>query len=815
VHLRGGKVARGGLRWSDRSEDYRTEVLGLVKAQQVKNSVIVPVGAKGGFLPKQIPSGASREAVTEEGIACYKIFIQGLLDLTDNLVKGEVVPPRDLVRYDDDDYYLVVAADKGTAAFSDIANEISIANNFWLGDAFASGGSVGYDHKAMAITAKGAWASVQQHFRDIGINPQDTDFTVVGIGDMSGDVFGNGMLMSKHICLVAAFNHLHIFVDPAPVASTSFSERQRLFDLPQSSWADYDSQLISRGGGVFNRSAKSIPISAEMQRRFDISENQLAPNQLLTMILKAQVDLLWNGGIGTYVKSRQESHLDVSDKANDGIRINGVDLRCRLIGEGGNLGMTQLARVEFNTHGGVCFTDFIDNAGGVNCSDVEVNIKILLNQLLENGKLNPKRRGKLLEQMTEDVAAIVLDNNYMQAQAIGLMSYQAPRRNFEYSHLMSILEDQGRLDRQLEFLPSDDEMQERRAKGRYFTPPEIAILTSYVKSGLKEQLAASPIMDEPYLVRELYDAFPAVLVKKYPHELQQHRLRREIIATQVTNRMVNHMGMNFAERMAESTGVSSAVIAKAYVGARDIFNFEQRWDELSALDHVVNHQLQKSMMMDVNRLIRRVTRWLIRNRRRSLELSEEVPVFSKALHLLFARWDQLLMGNALQEWQISKDRLVSMGVGEELSSFVAAAHHLYSVMGIVEASSRTGVAIEKVASVFFVVGEQLHLHWFSKQIHEYQALNQWQALARESLQDDLNWQQLAITLTVLAGAEVKEAPGPMVQRWLGEHQLMVDRWLVLQAEMRGADTVDQAIFTVAIRELMDLAQSGSGVPARY
>ena len=815
VHLRGGKVARGGLRWSDRSEDYRTEVLGLVKAQQVKNSVIVPVGAKGGFLPKQIPNGASREAVTEEGIACYKIFIQGLLDLTDNLVQGEVVPPRDLVRHDDDDYYLVVAADKGTAAFSDIANEISIANHFWLGDAFASGGSVGYDHKAMAITAKGAWASVQQHFRDIGINPQDTDFTVVGIGDMSGDVFGNGMLMSKHICLVAAFNHLHIFVDPAPVASTSFAERQRLFDLPRSSWADYDSQLISRGGGVFNRSAKSIPISAEMQRRFDISENQLAPNQLLTRILKAQVDLLWNGGIGTYVKSRQESHLDVSDKANDGIRINGVDLRCRLIGEGGNLGMTQLARVEFNTHGGVCFTDFIDNAGGVNCSDVEVNIKILLNQLLESGKLNPKRRVKLLEQMTTDVASIVLDNNYMQAQAIGLMSYQAPRRNFEYSRLMSVLEDQGRLDRQLEFLPSDDEMQERRVKGRYFTPPEIAILTSYVKSGLKEQLAASSIMDEPYLVRELYDAFPAVLVKKYPRELQQHRLRREIIATQVTNRMVNHMGMNFVERMGESTGVSSAVIAKAYVGARDIFNFEQRWDELSALDHVVNHQLQKSMMMDVNRLIRRATRWLIRNRRRSLELSQEVPVFTKALHLLFARWDQLLMGNALQEWQIGKDRLVSAGVGEELSSFVAAAHHLYSVMGIVEASNRTGVALEKVASVFFVVGEQLHLHWFSKQIHEYQALNQWQALARESLQDDLNWQQLAITLAVLAGAEVKEAAGPMVQRWLGEHQLMVDRWLVLQAEMRGAETVDQAIFTVAIRELMDLAQSGSGVPARY
>jgi glutamate dehydrogenase len=815
VHLRGGKVARGGLRWSDRSEDYRTEVLGLVKAQQVKNSVIVPVGAKGGFLPKQIPQGASREVVTEEGIACYKIFIQGLLDLTDNLIEGQVVPPRDVVRYDDDDYYLVVAADKGTAAFSDIANEISIANHFWLGDAFASGGSVGYDHKAMAITAKGAWISVQQHFRNLGINPQENDFTVVGIGDMSGDVFGNGMLMSKHICLLAAFNHLHIFVDPEPVAASSFVERKRLFDLPRSSWADYDRSLISKGGGVFDRGAKSIPISAEMKQRFGITENQLAPNALLTVILKAQVDLLWNGGIGTYVKSRQESHLDVSDKANDAIRVNGVDLRCRLVGEGGNLGMTQLARVEFNLHGGICFTDFVDNAGGVNCSDVEVNIKILLNQLLENGKLNAKSRVKLLGQMTEEVASIVLDNNYMQAQAIDLMSYQAQRRNYEYSQLLSVLEDQGRLDRQLEYLPSDDEIQERRAKGHYFTPPEIAILTSYVKSGLKEQLAASSSMDEPYFLRELFDAFPASLVKKYPQALQQHRLRREIIATQLTNRMVNHMGMNFVERMIESTGASVAVIAKAYVGARDIFQFEQRWDALSALDYLVNHQLQKSMMMDVSRLIRRVTRWLIRNRRRALDLSQEVPAFSQALQLLFGRWDRLLVGNALHEWQTGRDRLVSMGVDEALSSFVAAAHHLYSIMGIVEASNRTGVSIEKVASVFFVVGEQLHLHWFSKQIHEYQALNQWQALARESLQDDLNWQQLAITLAVLNGADTSEAAGAMVQRWLGEHQSMVDRWLVLQAEMRGAGVIDQAIFTVAIRELMDLAQSSSSASVRY
>ncbi|MFT6038706.1 MAG: glutamate dehydrogenase [Candidatus Azotimanducaceae bacterium] len=815
VHLRGGKVARGGLRWSDRSEDYRTEVLGLVKAQQVKNSVIVPVGAKGGFLPKQIPAGASREEVTAEGIACYRIFIQGLLDVTDNLVKGKVVPPVDVVRHDEDDYYLVVAADKGTAAFSDIANEISISNNFWLGDAFASGGSVGYDHKAMGITARGAWISVQQHFRDFGTNLQDTDFTVVGVGDMSGDVFGNGMLMSEHIRLVAAFNHLHIFIDPEPNAATSFTERQRLFDLPRSSWTDYNTKLISKGGGIFNRRAKSIPISADMKKRFDIAESSLTPNQLLIAILKAQVDLLWNGGIGTYVKARNESHLDVGDKANDAIRVNGVELRCRTVGEGGNLGMTQLARVEFNTHGGVCFTDFIDNAGGVNCSDVEVNIKILLNQLLEKGKLTTKSRVKLLSQMTDEVGAIVLDNNYMQAQAIDLISYQAQRRNFEYSRLMSALEDQGRLDRQLEFLPSEDEMVERRAKGRYFTPPEISILTSYVKAGLKEQLAASPILDEPYMLTELHDAFPQVLVEKYAPELAKHRLRREIIATQLTNRMVNHMGMNFVERMAESTGVSSAVIAQAYVGARDIFRFEDRWDELSALDYKVHHQLQKSMMLDLNRLIRRVTRWLIRNRRRSLDLKKEVPVFSKALLSLYGQWDQLLMGNALQEWKTGKERLVSMGVGEDLSGFVAATHHLYAVMGIVEASSRIDQSIEKVASVFFVVGERLHLHWVSKQIHEFQALTQWQALARESLQDDLNWQQLAISQAVLLAAGPNQGADVMVDEWLKDHQSMVDRWLALQSEMRGSGTTDQAVFTVAIRELMDLAQSSNGLKTLY
>lgn len=807
VHLRGGKVARGGIRWSDRSEDYRTEILGLAKAQQVKNSVIVPVGAKGGFLTKQIPHGATPEAMEEEGIACYRIFIQGLLDLTDNLVKGKVVTPENIVRYDDDDYYLVVAADKGTASFSDIANEISEANNFWLGDAFASGGSVGFDHKAMGITAKGAWKSVAQHFRDLNLDVQKSDFSVVGIGDMSGDVFGNGMLLSRHICLIAAFNHLHIFVDPDPVAASSYKERLRLYNLPGSSWQDYRENLISRGGGVFSRFAKSISISPQMRKRFDISATSLTPNQLLTSLLRSDVDLLWNGGIGTYVKCSRESHLDVSDKANDAIRVNADELRCRVVGEGGNLGLTQLARIEYNLKGGKCFTDFIDNAGGVNCSDVEVNIKILLNQLLEDGKLSRGERKKILKKMTEQVAEIVLNNNYMQAQAINLMVSQSPRRSVEYPRIISLLEEQGRLNRKLEFLPSDDELQERRANGQYLTGPELSVLTSYVKAGLKEDLASSSIMDDPYMRKELDGAFPAYLVRKYSKELDRHRLRRELIATRIANDMVNHLGMNFVGRMEESTGANSALIARAYIGARDVFDFSRYWTRICELDYIISPDVQRKMMLDLIRLIRRVTRWLLRSRRHSLNLAKEVPVFSKALKILFMDWQELLRGETLHEWKSAKKHLVQAGVEPDLAGFVAAAHHLYAVMGILELSRQTGASVKKVADVYFTLGENLHLHWFSKQMHDFQATNLWQALARESLQDDLNRQQLAITLGVLSEGKKGTPAAQIIDNWLDSHHLMVNRWMNLQAEMAAAKHQDQAVFTVAIRELLDLAQS--------
>ncbi|MFT5210584.1 MAG: glutamate dehydrogenase [Flavobacterium sp.] len=815
VHLRGGKIARGGLRWSDRTEDYRTEVLGLVKAQQVKNSIIVPVGAKGGFLPKWLPENGNRDEIMAEGIACYKIFIQGLLDLTDNLVLGEVVKPIDMVCYDEDDYYLVVAADKGTATFSDIANDLAESNGFWLGDAFASGGSIGYDHKAMGITAKGAWKSVQQHFRDMGKNIQKDDFSVVGIGDMSGDVFGNGMLLSEHICLSAAFNHMHIFVDPNPNAERSFKERERLFQLPRSSWSDYNEKLISKGGGVFSRTAKTIKISKEMQSCFDIVESVLSPNELMTYILKAEVDLLWNGGIGTYVKSRVESHLDVSDKANDNIRIDGSELRCKVIGEGGNLGITQLARIEYSLNKGVCFTDFIDNAGGVNCSDIEVNIKILLNQLLESGDLNSKSRNTLLRQMTGAVSKLVLDNNYRQAQAINLMNYQSKRRGQEYAQLMRSLEEQGKLNRRLEFLPNEEELQERGARGESLTAPELAILASYVKGILKQDLTNTDLVENEYIAKEMRDAFPQILTKKYPNALSEHRLKRELVATQLANGMIDYIGMIFVTRMKESTGASTAEVAKSYIVARDVFALEDRWREISDLDYKVDHKIQKEMMMDLRRLVRRITRWLLRNRRRGLDLKTEIPVFQHVYQKLFGQWQDLLTGKELDRWNRKKNYFQDAGVPGSLAGFIAATHHLYAVMGIVEASSRTGQSAERIAQVYFALGESLELNWFSMQIHEYQADTQWQALARESLQDDLNWQQVALTVGVVSESSKSKSIDTTIQKWTEKHQAQVNRWLALHAGMKASTVLDPAVFTVGIRELLDLAQSSSGVGKRF
>ncbi len=612
VHLRGGRIARGGIRWSDRRDDFRTEILGLMKAQTVKNAVIVPVGAKGGFVVKQAPFGAP---LRDEVVACYRIFVESLLDMTDNIEGGEPVAPSGVIRYDDDDPYLVVAADKGTATFSDLANEISATHGFWLGDAFASGGSEGYDHKRMGITARGAWEAVRRHFRELGTDIQTTDFTVVGIGDMSGDVFGNGMLLSPHIKLIGAFNHAHVFLDPDPDPGRSHAERARLFALEGSEWSDYDAALISAGGGVFARTAKSIALSPEISATLGIDDEHLTPDEVIRALLRAPVDLLWNGGIGTYVKAAAESAADVGDRANDGVRVDGEQLRCRVVGEGGNLGFTQLGRIEFALAGGRINTDAIDNVGGVNCSDREVNIKIVLNAVVADGELTLTQRNELLHAMTDEVAALVLHDSYTQTQALSLATNQAPGQIDVHSRLIRSLEQSGGLDRALESLPNEEELAERALHNGGLTSPELAVLLAYVKIGLHSELLESDLPEDAFLTDELRRYFPSPLPERFGSELRSHRLRREIIATHLTNDLVDGLGISAAFTLGEESGAPAADLARAYTAAREIFSMRELWERVEALDGIADAGAQARILLDARGLLEYAIRWLVRNRR--------------------------------------------------------------------------------------------------------------------------------------------------------------------------------------------------------
>ncbi|GGJ84066.1 NAD-glutamate dehydrogenase [Pseudomonas matsuisoli] len=811
VHLRFGKVARGGLRWSDREEDYRTEVLGLVKAQQVKNAVIVPVGAKGGFVPRRLPLNGTRDEIQAEAIACYRIFISGLLDITDNLKEGQVVPPQNVLRYDEDDPYLVVAADKGTATFSDIANGIAQDYGFWLDDAFASGGSAGYDHKAMGITAKGAWVSVQRHFRERGIDVQRDPVTVLGIGDMGGDVFGNGLLCSDSLLMVAAFNHQHIFIDPNPDAAKSFAERERMFRLPRSTWADYDASLISQGGGVFLRSAKSIPISDEMKARFEISADRLTPTELINALLKAPVDLLWNGGIGTYVKSSLESHADVGDKANDGLRVNGSDLRAKVVGEGGNLGMSQLGRIEFCLNGGACNTDFIDNAGGVDCSDHEVNIKILLGDVVASGDMTVKQRNQLMLEMTDDVSQLVVANNYKQTQALSLAERRAKARVGEYRRLIADLEARGKLDRALEFLPSDEQLAARTASDKGLTRPELSVLISYAKNDLQEVLIKSSVPDDAYLARDVEGAFPARLAEGFKEAMGRHRLKREIVATQIANDLINHMGITFVQRLTVSTGMSAAQVVAAYVVVRDVFHLPHWFRQIEALDSQVSAELQLGLMDELMRLGRRATRWFLRNRRQELDAGRDVEHFGARIAALGLKLNELLEGQTREDWEARHQTYVDAGVPELLARMVAGTSHIYTLLPIIEAADLTGQEPARVAQAYFNVGGQLELSWYLQQITSLPVENNWQALAREAYRDDLDMQQRAITVSVLQMPDAPEEMEARVESWLSQRQYLVDRWRALLTELHAATASDYAMFAVASRELTDLAQSGQSV----
>ncbi|RUO44124.1 NAD-glutamate dehydrogenase [Aliidiomarina taiwanensis] len=805
IHLRGGKVSRGGLRWSDRPEDFRTEVLGLVKAQQVKNTVIVPVGAKGGFVAKKLPT--ERDAFFEEGKNCYRIFIRGLLDIADNIVEGEVVHAPDVVRYDEDDTYIVVAADKGTATFSDIANGIAAEYNFWLGDAFASGGSVGYDHKKMGITASGAWQSVMRHFREIGVDCQTTDFTCVGIGDMGGDVFGNGMLQSKHTKLVGAFNHMHIFVDPNPNPETTYEERLRLFKMPRSSWADFDKSLLSEGGGIFERSAKSINLTPQIQELVGTTKSSMTPNELIRALLMSEVDLIWNGGIGTYVKSSKESDIDVGDRANDPLRVNGEDIRAVIIGEGGNLGMTQLGRIEYANKGGRINTDFIDNVGGVSCSDNEVNIKILLNGLVNQGKLTREQRDEMLFAMTEDVREIVLTDAKRQTQSMSVTYLRGVSQIKEIQRFIHQLERDGHLDRAIEFLPSDDELADRIANGKGFTRPELAVLSAYGKMVLKDEFAIDAIANDPFHAKELVNSFPAALREKFADDMEGHPLRTEIIATKLANNMVNDMGPNFLLRKKEATGATSAEIAASYVISRELFEAHKIRAEIEALDNIISADAQNQILFQVRRLVRRTSRWFLRHKNPALKgIQAHIDFYKAAFDDL--RENALDYITEVEAKEIKADiaRLEEIGVPAALAQQVGLLSTTFSAMDIAEISAASKQEISTVAQIYFRLGAKTELHWFLKEVNAQPTANHWQALARAAFREELDWQQRELTSTVLRFADKADSPVAMLELWMEKNATHLNRWKQMLADFKSTQSHEFAKFSVALSELMMLGQ---------
>jgi glutamate dehydrogenase len=804
IHLRFGKVARGGLRWSDRPEDFRTEVLGLVKAQNVKNVVIVPVGSKGGFVLKAAPPMSEREAYLKEGVACYQNFLRGLLDVTDNLVNGQVVPPKNVVRHDPDDPYLVVAADKGTATFSDFANGVSAEYGFWLGDAFASGGSVGYDHKKMGITAKGAWESVKRHFREMGVDIQKQDFTVAGIGDMSGDVFGNGMLLSRHIKLVVAFDHRHVFFDPSPDVAASFAERERMFNLPRSSWDDYDKAKISKGGGVYPRSAKTIPISPEMRAVLGIDAAELTPPELLKAILKAPVDLLYNGGIGTYVKASTQSNAEVGDRANDPIRVNGSDLRCKVVGEGGNLGFTQLGRVEFAQNGGRIYTDAIDNSAGVDCSDHEVNIKILMGLVMADGEMTIKQRNKLLSEMTDDVARLVLVDNYYQTQSLSVSGVRGEKLLDAQAALIRSLEKAGRLNRVVEFLPSDDEIAERRAAKQGLTAPERAVLLAYSKMTLFDDLIAGKLIDDEYVARALVGYFPDLLQKKYAELMPRHPLKREIIATVVANTMINRAGSVFVHRMVEETGATPEEVTRAYILVREIFGLEALWAEIDALDNKVPAQLQYEMLVEAGRLVVRGALWFLRRRRERLPTAQVLEIFRPALETLRGQVPRILSAGDRAAFEASVTRYVSEGVPKNVAESVSSLGALYASLDVTEVAAETKKSVESVAALYFALVGELELRWFGDRITQLPTDTPWQALARNALRDDLASQQRALTSTVAKLSDSQE-PAQMLAAWQDRYKPAIARLEAMIEELKRQGNLDLAVLSVLLRELRALA----------
>ncbi len=809
IHLRGGKVARGGLRWSNRPEDFRSEVLGLMKAQQVKNAVIVPVGAKGGFVVKQVLPGdrAEQQAVVR---GCYADFLRGMLDITDNRRGNAVVAPERCVRHDDDDPYLVVAADKGTATFSDLANEVSAEYGFWLADAFASGGSVGYDHKKMGITAKGAWESVKRHFRERGIDCQTTDFTSVGIGDMSGDVFGNGMLLSRHTRLIAAFNHLHIFIDPDPDPKVSFAERKRLFGLAQSSWDDYRRDLISTGGGVYSRQTKSIMLTRTAAKALGTEPGDYAPQDLIREILKAPVDLFWNGGIGTYVKSSAERNRDVGDRANDGVRVDGRQLRCLIAGEGGNLGFTQAGRVEYARSGGRINADFIDNSGGVDCSDREVNIKILLQSAGGRGGLSPKKRDRLFLDMTETVEAQVLRDNYLQAQALSYSEYHSVGRLNEHAQLMRSLERTSGLNRLLEGLPDEEHIAELRKAGKGLTRPELAVLLAYAKNELYSALLRSDVPEDSWLGGELLLYFPEALRAEYGQAMQGHRLRDELICTSISNSIVNRMGPSFSRRMCDDTGAEHSEVARAFAVAREVYQVKPVWDAIEATDVRLKAAVQMRMVERITSLMRNATRRLLQRSERNLPIEQDVARYRDAVEYLRAEIGSLLPDGERASLRESHESLEKDGVDSELALYAAQAPFLYSALDITHISERgkRKQSFATVARVYFDLARHLPLEWIRSSIEELPVDGHWQSMARGTLRENYFRYRSALTSRVMEETK-KNGNESYAEHWIKQQDADVSHCLRVLTEIRTSAVLDYASVSVALQELGRLAEANA------
>ncbi|NMM87460.1 NAD-glutamate dehydrogenase [Rhodococcus sp. SRB_17] len=814
VHLRFGAVARGGLRWSDRREDFRTEVLGLVKAQAVKNAVIVPVGAKGGFVVKNppLPTGdpvVDRTATLESGKACYRTFISGLLDITDNVDPdtGAVVTPERVVRKDDEDRYLVVAADKGTASFSDLANSVAAQYDFWLGDAFASGGSVGYDHKGMGITARGAWESVKRHFREIGVDTQSEDFTTVGVGDMSGDVFGNGMLLSRHIRLVGAFDHRHIFLDPNPDASRSFVERGRLFELPRSSWADYDASVISEGGGVWDRTVKSVPIAESVRVALGLDEGvtKLSPPELMRAILSAPVDLLWNGGIGTYIKASSETNAQVGDKSNDAVRVDGQDLRVKVVGEGGNLGVTALGRIEFSAGGGHINTDAIDNSAGVDCSDHEVNIKILLDTLVRSGSLPVVERNPLLVLMTDDVARLVLADNIAQNALLGISRVSAPQMLAVHRRQLTDLGKTRGLDRKLEALPTDTEIERRLEAGSGLTSPELATLTAHVKLSLKDDLLATELPDNEYFAQQIPGYFPSAVSERFASEIKDHPLRRQIVATMLVNEVIDNGGITYAYRLAEETGASSTDSIRAYAAVREVFALDDVWARIRSAG--LTADLENDLIIESCRLLDRASRWFLASRPQPIAVGAEVSRYSAAYRSAAPLVPGLLGGHQLTDLLARSQSVIDRGAPEDLALEVFRLLDVYCLLDIADIADIAEHDIAEVAQLYYALDAHLGIDWLLTAVSGLERGDRWHSLARLALRDDLYSSLRQLTMEVLSGGEPGESPREKIDEWESTNASRLSRARAALGEIFESGTLDLATLSVAARQVRSMVRS--------